>query len=464
MADSTARAEAELGRQRLALLAEASALLATSLDYETTLRQVARLAVPRFADWCTVDVVDDDGTIRRVAAAHTFPGKERLIYEILARYPMRLDDQRGVAIVLRTGRPHLERRLTDEDLARSARDAHHLAILRALTPSSAICVPLIARGRRLGALSLTLGESDRHYSGDDLPFALDLAGRAAFALDNASLYGEARAAEEQLRQLNAQLEQRVADRTAALAAAVEQQVAASAAKSQFLANMSHELRTPLNSIIGFSELMLDGVGEDAATRASYLETIHRSGQHLLSLVNDILDLSKVEAGKMQLRPEPFDVADLAAEALATLAPLGRSRRVELLADVAEPGQLVADRGKVKQILYNLLSNAIKFTPAGGRVTLQARRVVDGVQLGVADTGPGIASEHQARIFEAFEQIDTNEHRTFQGTGLGLALAKRFAEMHGGRIWLESTVGAGSCFYVVLPPRGASGQRPASSGL
>jgi PAS domain-containing protein len=197
--ERAARSRAEVAQQRLALLAEASAVLAGSLDYATTLRQVARLAVSQLADWCTVDLVDDDGVIRRVAAAHADPAKEALLHEVLRRYPMELDEPRGVAIALRTGQTQVQPVLTDEDLKIFARDARHLAILRELAPRSSVSVPLVARGRRLGVLAFTLGDADRRYTAADLPFAEDLAGRAAVAIDNARLYGEAQEAEERYR-------------------------------------------------------------------------------------------------------------------------------------------------------------------------------------------------------------------------------------------------------------------------
>jgi len=454
-AERAAREEAEAAQQRLAVLAEASALLSASLDYKTILRRIARLPVPRLADWCTVDVVDDGG-IRRVAAAHTDPARERQVRGLLRRYPIRLDEPRAVAIVLRTGEPHLEAELSDEGLSAAARDARHLRILRSLRPRSALTVPLVARGRRLGALALTFGDSGRRYTAADLPFVQDLAGRAALALDNARLYGEARAAEAALRSLNTQLEARVADRTAQLAAAVRELEAASRAKSEFLANMSHELRTPLNAIIGFSELLIDARDdEDAAARTAYLQTIHASGQHLLALVNDILDLSKIEAGKMEVRLAPVAVAEVVAQALATVQPLAARKGIALFVAAEGAGEIVADEGRLTQILLNLLSNAVKFTPEGGRVTVEAVRLPDVVQVSVSDTGIGIAPEDHDRIFDEFQQIDGSASRRQEGTGLGLALTRRLVELHGGRIWVESALGQGSRFYVTLPSRPAS---------
>jgi signal transduction histidine kinase/CheY-like chemotaxis protein len=237
---------------------------------------------------------------------------------------------------------------------------------------------------------------------------------------------------------------------------------ASRLKSEFLANMSHELRTPLNAIIGFSELLLDepaldGPADDAdpAARALYLETIHSSGQHLLALINDILDLSKVEAGKMELQPEQFSLSEAIAQVLTTVRPLAAKKQIDLNADAAAVGEIVADPGKLKQILYNLLSNAIKFTPEGGRVTVTSANLGTDIRLTVADTGIGIAPEDQERIFDEFQQLDAGLARKFEGTGLGLALTKRFVALHGGRIWVESAPGQGSRFHVLIPRQSAS---------
>jgi signal transduction histidine kinase/DNA-binding response OmpR family regulator len=227
---------------------------------------------------------------------------------------------------------------------------------------------------------------------------------------------------------------------------------ASRTKSEFLANMSHELRTPLNAIIGFSELLLDepDEGYDGETRKSYVQTIHQGGHHLLSLINDILDLSKVEAGRMELHFDTVRMDDAVEHVLQTLGPLLARRHITLEADQLDAGELEADEGKLRQVLYNLLSNAIKFTPDGGRITVTASRVEDRVHISVADTGLGIAPEDQERIFDEFQQLDTGPGRRFEGTGLGLALTRRLVELHGGRIWVESAVGRGSTFHVELP--------------
>jgi signal transduction histidine kinase/CheY-like chemotaxis protein len=229
--------------------------------------------------------------------------------------------------------------------------------------------------------------------------------------------------------------------------------AASRHKSQFLANMSHELRTPLNAIIGFSEILLTEApaGLSAEERQEFQQHILTSGRHLLRLINDILDLSKVEAGRMSLQLEPFPVAPIVEEVLASLQPLAAKKGLEVATSL-DPrlDVLVADPGKVKQILYNLLSNAIKFTPAGGRLGVRATRDGQEAQFTVWDTGIGIPAQEHERIFEEFQQLQAMAGKEYEGTGLGLALARKFVELHGGRIWVESEPGQGSSFTFVLP--------------
>jgi signal transduction histidine kinase len=246
------------------------------------------------------------------------------------------------------------------------------------------------------------------------------------------------------------LEQQVAERTRELGEAMTQLESASRHKSEFLANMSHELRTPLNAIIGFSEVLLERMfGDINAKQNEYLQDILSSGRHLLSLINDILDISKVEAGRMELQPGPVDLRFILQNAVSLVRERATRQGISVALEVdAAVGTIEADERRVKQILFNLLSNALKFTPAGGRVTLSAARVDDAVQISVRDTGIGIRSEDQDRIFEEFQQAGPG--KAVEGTGLGLALAKRFVEMHGGRIWVESVVGAGSDFRFTLP--------------
>ena len=255
----------------------------------------------------------------------------------------------------------------------------------------------------------------------------------------------------------ATLEQKVADRTGALTAALsqvedkgQQLELASKNKSEFLANMSHELRTPLNAIIGFSELLLEKtVGDLTPSQDEYLRDILASGKHQLALINDVLDLSKVEAGRLELERSSFSVTSMVTDAVTFVRARATQRHVALSEDV-DPrlGDIDADQRKLRQVLLNLLANAVKFTPDGGHVSVRAMRENGEVSISVSDTGSGIAAADMERIFKEFGQ--TASARGHEGTGLGLALAKRIIELHGGKIGVESRLGEGSTFAITLP--------------
>ncbi|MEZ5334141.1 MAG: ATP-binding protein [Methanolobus sp.] len=227
---------------------------------------------------------------------------------------------------------------------------------------------------------------------------------------------------------------------------------ANRAKSEFLATMNHELRTPLNSIIGFSELMLNGnEGETYAFHRQYLENISRSGNHLLSIINNVLDISKIEAGKMDLNYEKFCVFETIDEIRLLVSPLAQNKGIDIKYENHEqPVTIYADRLKFKQILFNLASNAIKFTPDNGNICISVHRTEDEVQITVKDTGIGISSEDRSKLFCAFTQLDSGTNRLHKGTGLGLYLTKQFVELHNGNIWAESEIGKGSTFTFTIP--------------
>ena len=291
-----------------------------------------------------------------------------------------------------------------------------------------LAVPLMREGKPFGAMFLRRGEV-RPFSEQQIALSATFADQAAIAIQNVRLFNEI---QEKSRQLEI----------------------ANKHKSDFLANMSHELRTPLNAIIGFSEVLIERMfGEVNDKQADYLKDIHESGKHLLSLINDILDLSKIEAGRMDLEIATFDLPSALSNAM-TLVRERAQRHAIVLGLEVDPrlGEFRADERKFKQIVLNLLSNAVKFTPDGGKVNIHARKMDEVVEIAVQDTGIGIAPEDQATVFEEFKQVGRDYTRKAEGTGLGLALTKRFVELHGGSIGLESAPGKGSTFTIKLPVR------------
>jgi len=293
-----------------------------------------------------------------------------------------------------------------------------------------LAVPMLREGRLIGCVAVT-----RNAPGDFPPGTIALlrtfATQSALALQNARLFRE------------------LADKS-------RQLEAASRHKSEFLANMSHELRTPLNAVIGFSEVLLQQMfGKLNEKQDEYLKDIYASGQHLLSLINDILDLSKVEAGRMELELTDFDLPAAIDNAITLVRERAGRRGIALARAIDEwVGLIRADERKIKQVLLNLLSNALKFTPEGGRVDVRAAANEELVEISVADTGVGIAPEDQEAVFEEFRQVGTADKKV-EGTGLGLALSRKFIELHGGRIRVKSQVGQGATFTFTLPAcRGA----------
>ena len=289
-----------------------------------------------------------------------------------------------------------------------------------------LAVPMVREGQLIGCLGVTRNRPG-DFPAETIELLRTFATQSALAIQNARLFREI---EDKSRQLEA----------------------ASRHKSEFLANMSHELRTPLNAVIGFSEVLLQRMfGALNDKQDEYLKDIYASGQHLLSLINDILDLSKIEAGRMELAPAPFHLPTALENAVTLVRERAARHGIALHLDL-DPrlDQLVGDERKVKQVVLNLLSNAVKFTPEGGRISLTAVRRDSSVEIAVTDTGIGIAPEDQAAIFEEFRQVGSDETRKQEGTGLGLTLAKKFVELHGGRIWVESKLGTGSTFTFTLP--------------
>ncbi len=421
--ERAARAEAEAAVRRTAFLAEASRVLASSLDYESTFQSVAALAVRELAELCVVDLLEPNGSLRRVAVAHADP--ERLpTAQALKDYPP--DPSRRhhpVLEVIRTGRPSRLDDLTPASYATIARDEAHLRVLEALGIVSVLFVPLAARGRTLGVLWLGTSAGERRIDAADLALAEDLGRRAGVAVDNARLYREAQDAV------------RVRD--------------------AFLARASHELRTPLTSVVATLRLLGRAMsGRLQAQPAELIAIASRNLDAMLALINNLLDASKLAAGQDALAVEPVDLDALVSLSLDLVGVQARDKGVEVRRTVAPGLSLAADRLKLEQVLANLVANAIKFTPPGGIVEVQAsREAADGaVLIRVRDTGVGIAPEHLERIFEPFFQARLwGAARGARGTGLGLAICRQIVTLHGGRIWAESDgPGTGSTFVVRLP--------------
>ncbi|NEP01570.1 MAG: response regulator [Symploca sp. SIO2E9] len=438
ISDITQRKRAE---ESLRFLAEASTLLSASLDYQTTLENLAKLAVPRLADWCAIDVVELDLSYRRLAAAHINPEQEELIWELQRRYPAQGNENYGYSKVLRTGNSDASFEVSEDLLTSMAIDHLHLSLLRKLKIKSYICVPLRVGSETLGSILFVSSESGRRYTKTDLELAEDLARRAALATENARLYREAQEAEARLEVQNKMLAQRNL-----------QLLEAARLKSQFLATMSHELRTPMNSILGFSQMLLRQRHNPLKPQQiDMIERILNNGKHLLALINDILDLSKIDAGRMELKLEDLNLAKLVIATTNELRSLADEKNLALhvQADLHNPNA-INDGVRLRQILVNLLSNAIKFTEIGSVHVEMRETSPEQLELTVKDTGIGIAPDNLEHIFEEFRQVDQTLAKKYSGTGLGLAITKSLVQLMQGSITVESQLNQGSTFRIQLP--------------
>lgn len=415
--ERTAHAEAEAARQRATFLAEASALLSSSLDWEATLASVARLAVPAVADWCAVE--DAEGIAAGgppLAVAHVDAARLERALEYRRRWPPGAGAPMGAPAVIRTGRSELYEEVGDALLQAAMGDPEQLRFAQELGMTSAMVVPLSARGRTLGAVTFIAAGSGRRYGPADLAMAEELARRAGMAVDNARLFNEAQRAVR--------------------------------ARDEVLAVVSHDLKNPLESVLLSASMLLRAPRPDQVRR--YAETVQRSAARMDRLIRELLDLSRMDAGHftVELRPERLDA--LIDEALAVLAPVADERGVTL--DTASgplPGAVPCDRERILQVLSNLVGNALSFSPRGGRVAVTLALGEREAQVAVSDHGPGIAPEDLPHVFDRFWKSHS------RGTGLGLAIVKGIVDAHGGQVRVESRLGEGSTFAFTLPlPRGA----------
>ncbi len=419
-AEQQARAAAEAAQERLAFLVRAGTSFAASLDYETTLSNVAQSIVPTVADYCVLHLANEHQHFHPIKVAHRDPEKEALLWQMAREYPLDAQVETSAAQVLRSRKPVVVRAIDQETLSSVTRDDHQRQMLQALGIHSYVLLPLIARGQMLGLLSLALAESERDYGEEDLRMAEELARRAALAVDNALLYREA---QEAIR-----------------------------LREHFLAIASHELKTPLTSIMGYTDLFLR-----QTTRAGVLDeqqlrpvrVVQQETRRLNQMIDLLLDLTRLRAGQLQMEQERVNLVALLSRVRDMLQPTLEQHGIHMVgAEGALP--IVGDPLRLEQIFQNLLSNAVKYSPPGSTITIRFERDGHWARTSVEDQGIGIPAESLPHLFKEFYRVAQESTRQVRGVGLGLHIVHHLVEAHGGQITVRSEPGVGSTFTVAFP--------------
>jgi signal transduction histidine kinase len=420
--------DAESARRRAAFLAEAGRLLAQSVDQSSTLIALAKLALPTLGSWCIVEIVGAEDAIQRLPIIHPDPEMHTLAQLLAASWTPEADDPFGAPAVIRDRRTiAISGHEIDAALAAAAHSAENLYVLRQLSVQSLLTVPLVARGRLLGAVTFVGAEGGRAHSAADVQLAEDLAARGALALDNAQAYDSALASRRSAETANR-------------------------AKTAFLGAMSHELRTPLNAIGGYVELVDMGLrGPVTAEQRFDLARIRTNQQYLVTLITEILNFVSVGSGRVSYEASDVNVHSTLTRAVALVEPLIGQRGLTWRGIACEPDIVACgDVEKITQILVNLISNAVKFTPPGGEIGVACEIESNTVLVTVSDTGIGIPADKHESIFEPFVQLKNDLTDRGAGVGLGLAISRELARAMKGDLTVESSEGNGARFVLALP--------------
>jgi PAS domain S-box-containing protein len=534
-------------QQNLQFLYDASKVLSSSFDYKTTLQTIANLAVPRIADWCTIDMLAENGSIEPLVIAHMDTQKVQWARELRKKYPMKMDATHGVPQVLRTGVPEFVPFIDDDILVAAAVDDEQLALLRNIGFTSGMTIPLIIAGKAIGTVTFALAESARRYTQADLTMAEELASRASLAIQNAQLYQEVQQSRDQLdiilrgvadgiivydihshiiyaneaaAQLtgSASVETVIETSATGIAARYEiideqrqpfprsqfthlrvlagereaeavmgykyrgtgqlerwslvksrpilnelgevtmvvtiihditERVVAEQRKDEFISMTSHELKTPVTSLKGFTHVLqrrLEKQGDQQALH--YLSRMDAQLNKLTKLITELLDISRMQTGKLAFQMEPFNLDNLIDEIVENVQ--ATTTMHSIIIEGKTDAQIMGDRDRLGQVFINLLSNALKYSPHADKVMVRLLREQKQAIVSVQDFGIGIDQAHHQKIFERFYQVTDAEERTYPGLGIGLYIASEIMTRHGGRIWVESTKGKGSTFFISLP--------------
>lgn len=409
--------ELQYVENNLRYLAEASRILSSSLDYQTTLNTVAELAVPKIADWCAVDMLDSNGKVMQVAIAHKDHKKVKWAKKLREQQPMDMEAPTGVPNVLRTGRSEIYPVITDEMLVALSKNKKELELARSIGFTSAMIVPILARDKPVGAITFVTAETDHHYSQADLLMAEELGTRASVAIENATLYKGSKEA--------------------------------ISLRDEFISVASHELKTPVTSVKMFTQVLKKHSEQIGDTKAvSHLSRMDKQINKLTELIYDLLNISKIQAGKMEFKQKVFELDPFVKEMVEVLQQSEDKHKLVLKGHTDK--KVYGDEERIGQVINNLVSNAVKYSPKADRVIIKLSSHTDTVTVSVEDFGIGMEKEHLNRIFERFYRVYDTTDKTFPGLGIGLYISSEIIKRHGGTLRVDSRPGKGSVFSFTLP--------------
>ncbi len=399
-------------------LSKASKVLASSIDYRETLATVAKLGVPEIADWCTVDMLTDDGKIKQLALAHKDPKMIKWAQELNKKSPPPdMNAPTGVPHVIRTGKSEFYPIITDAMLVASAENEEQLALLRKLHLTSIIISPLIVQGKVVGVITFLSTESERYYNQSDLIMAEEVAARASLAIEHARLYREAKKAVS--------------------------------LRDEFISIASHELKTPVTSLKMYTQIthkQLESKGE--TTLLTPLTKMNAQIDRLNLLISDLLNVSKIQLGKLEFNETHFNLQELVEETAEAIQPSTHKHTITVKGKLTK--KVWGDRDRIGQVITNLLSNAVKYSPQADKIIIKLREDKECAHVSVLDFGIGIDKEHQKKIFDRFYRVTDPNEKTFPGLGIGLYITSEIVKRHGGSVEVKSTKGKGSEFSFCIP--------------
>lgn len=398
-------------------LAEASKILSSSLEYETTLQNVASLAISQIADWCIIGIIDKKEGYQQITMQHKDPRKVKWAEAVGKEYPPAMDEKSGIAKVLRTKKPEYHPYITNEMLVAVARDARHLKLIKQLGMTSVMIVPLLLHKETIGAITFISSETKRRFTKADLSLAEELAHRASIAIENARLYKSAQDA--------------------------------ISLRDDFISVASHELKTPVTSVKIFTQALLKAAQQHKDIKAVIgLERMNKQIDKLTDLIYNLLDISKIQTGQLEYSMKKFSFDEMIRESVEILQQMTHQHAIILEGKIKQ--SVYGDEDRLGQVISNLITNAIKYSPQANKVVIRVSHTKNHIKVSVTDFGIGMDKEHLQKVFERFYRVSGTTDQTFPGLGIGLYISKEIVSRHGGKLWVESTVGKGSTFHLTLP--------------